>query len=177
MAAKKRDRDHHPESDQRRWPRLEPSSVPFLKGISFNQGSEVQVVNISRGGVLLETEVRLRPQMKLNLKLLTCDGLIKLEGTVLRSSISSLKGAPRYRSAIAFEHPFHMLDDLSEEPAVVSSEDKPESAAPPASEQGSDLPLSLPVLGEFDESSASMTFVALDISSSALLDMFKRNDW
>jgi hypothetical protein len=166
------------ESDQRRWPRLKPSSVPFLKSVSFNQGSEVQVIDISRGGMLLETEVRLRPEMTLHLKLLTSDGLIKLDGSVVRSSIVSLQGAPKYRSAIAFNHPFHMLDDLSEEPAeAASTEVQPESSALAASAQGSDLPLSKPVMGQFDESSAVMTFVALDMPGSALADIFKRNDW
>ncbi len=166
-----------PESDERRWPRLKPEAVPFLKSVSFSQGSEVQVIDISRGGMLIETEVRLRPQMKIHLKLLTSDGLIKLDGSVLRSSIISLKGAPRYQSAIAFDHPFHMLDDLSEEPAVAESVAQPESAASPSPEQGGDQLPTAPVLGKFDEDSAVMTFVAMDIPSTALIDMFKRNDW
>jgi hypothetical protein len=165
-----------PESDHRRYPRLKPSAVPSLKSVSFNQGGEVQVIDISRGGMLLETEVRLRPQMKIHLKLLTIDGLIKLDGSVLRSSITSLKGAPRYQSAIAFDHPFHMLDDLSQDTAA-ASEAQPESAAALVPEQGSDLPLPNPVLDQYDDNSAVMTFVAVDMPSSVLIDMFKQNDW
>ncbi len=174
----KKKKEVSPESDQRRWPRLKPSSVPFLNSVTFNQGSEVHVIDISRGGMLLETEVRLRPEMKIHLKLLTSDGLIKLDGSVVRSSVASLQGVPKYRSAIAFDHPFHMLDDMSEQPAAAASpETQPQPQAPQAPGQGGDRPLSSPVMGQFDESSSVMTFVALDVPGSALSDLFKRNDW
>jgi hypothetical protein len=170
-------REQSPPDALRRDPRLKPSSVPFLKSVSFSQGSEVQVIDISRGGMLIETEVRLRPQMKITLKLVTSDGAIKLEGSVLRTSITSLKGAPRYQSAIAFEHPFHMLDDLSEKPAAALTEGPPESNQPPVAEQGSDEPASQSVVGSYDENSAVLTFIAPDIPGTSLLEVFKLNDW
>lgn len=177
VVKKKKKESITPEPEQRRWPRLKPSAVPFLKSVSFSQGSEVQVIDISRGGILLESEVRLRPQMKIHLKMQTTDGLIKLEGSVLRSSISSLQGTPRYRSAIAFEHPFHMLDDLSEEPAEAVEEiaAEPAPAAHAALESETAL-AAAPMIGQFDEDSASMT-IAMDFPGSALIEMFKRNDW
>lgn len=119
---KKSKYDGKPESERRQWPRLQASSVPFLKGVILGQGTEVQVIDISRGGLLLETEVRLPPQMKIHLKLITSDGVIKMVGSVLRSSISSLTGVPKYRSAVIFDHPFLMLDDLSEESLVTPEE-------------------------------------------------------
>jgi hypothetical protein len=127
--------------------------------------------------MLIETEVRLRPQMKILLKLVTSDGVIKLEGSVLRSSIASLKGTPRYQSAIAFEHPFHMLDDLSEDPTIAISGNQPASNQPPAAQQGSGEPTSQPLIGSYDENSAVVTFVAPDKPGMSLLEVFKLNDW
>jgi hypothetical protein len=164
----------NPDEERRRWPRLKPSAIPFLKGVSLSQGSEVQAIDISRGGMLLETEVRLRPQMKIHLKLVTSEGVIKIEGCVLRSSITSLTGTPKYQSAIAFEHPFHMLDDLSEESAAALPESQPE----PGNKQPENTQPSFePIVGAFDESSSILTFVAPDIPGTSLLDRFKMNDW
>ena len=110
MVMKKRDQN----SERRNWARVDPSAVPFLKAVRFNYGKEVRVIDISQGGILVETEVRLQVQGKISLKVITGDGVIGLEGSVVRSSISSLTGGPKYKSAIAFEHPFTMLNTISQ---------------------------------------------------------------
>jgi hypothetical protein len=167
------------ESNRRQWPRLKPEAVPFLKSVSFSQGDEARIINISRGGILLETDVRLRPQMKLILKLITTEGIIKMEGQILRSSITSLKGIPRYCSAIAFAHPFHMLDDLSEEvsePAGEIQELSSELTDPATTNTGTTQPSMQSDPGcQPDENSSILTFVAQD--GISLQDMFEMNDW
>jgi hypothetical protein len=156
---------------------MKPSAVPFLKSVSFSQGSEVHVVNISRGGILLETEVRLRPQMRILLKLVTNEGVVKIEGRILRSAISSLQGIPLYRSAIAFEHPFDMIDDLSVEPTEQTHKSKPESAENGMIDIGSDQPSLQPDVGggQLSENAAVLTVVAKD--GMSLQEMLKQNDW
>jgi len=119
----------NPDLERRRWPRLDASSVPFLRGVILGQGTEVHPINISRGGMLLETEVRLPPQTKVHLKLVTSDGIVKMDGLVERSCVASLQGVPKYRSAIAFEHPFHMLDDLSAESSAADPDTQTDSAS------------------------------------------------
>ena len=164
------------DANRRQYPRLKPSAVPFLKSVAFNQGFEAQVVNISRGGILLETEEALRPQMKILLKLVTSDGLIKMEGHVLRSSISSLNGVPRYQSAIAFEHPFHMLDDLSAEIEERKRESQSESTAPCVIDNGDTLPSMETISGgTLDVDSAVLTVIAQE--GVSMQDMLKLNDW
>jgi hypothetical protein len=113
---------------RRQWPRLNPENIPFLKGITLNQGNEAHVVDISRGGALIETDVRLRPQMKIVFKVITTQGTFRITGSVLRSSIKSLQGTPIYQSAIVFENPLTMLDDL--EPPVVSVDAAAEAEEP-----------------------------------------------
>ena len=167
------------ELNRRQWPRLRPESVPFLKSVDFSQGSEVRVVNISRGGILLETEVRLRPQMKIFLKLVTTEGVIKMEGTILRSSISSLNGPPRYQTAVSFLHPFHMLDDLSAamaESAEKTGEPSSETIEPPIIDVDGEQPiLQLDSGSTIIDESPILTVVAQD--GISLRDMFKLNDW
>ena len=36
------------DSDRRRWPRLNPGDIPFLKRVEFNQGSKIEIVNMFR---------------------------------------------------------------------------------------------------------------------------------
>jgi hypothetical protein len=170
---KKNKRDFS-DANRRQYPRLKPSAVPFLKSIAFNQGFEAQVVNISRGGILLETEEPLRPQMKILLKLVTTDGVIKMEGRVLRSSISSLNGVPRYQSAVAFEHPFHMLDDLSAE-LEEHKESQTESTAPSVIDTANDQPSTIIPGSALDRDSAVLTVIAQD--GMSMKDMFELNDW
>jgi hypothetical protein len=167
---KKKARD----SERRRWPRLKPSSVPFLKSVTLSQGAEVHALDISRGGMLIETEVGLRPGMKIFLRVVTSDAVVKLEGSVVRSSISSLTGIPKYQSAVAFEHPFHMLDDMSEEPAALPPASSPETGMLPLQNEHSSFP---PLWGKFDEGSSVMTIVTPETSLSDFQEKLTTNDW
>ena len=131
---------------------------------------------ISRGGILLDAEVRLRPQMKILLKLITSEGVIKMDGQILRSSISSLNGVPRYRSAIAFDHPFHMLDDLSADLEEEKDESPAASAEPDADCTVADRPLmGLVAGGTMDGDSAILTVIAKEGMSAQ--EVFELNDW
>jgi hypothetical protein len=103
------------QSNRRLSPRLKAEDVPFLKSVELYQGKEIQIVNISRGGILIETETRLRPDFKVVLTLVTTEGVYKRDGTILRSSVSSLNGIPKYRTAIAFKQPFELMDVFNDE--------------------------------------------------------------
>lgn len=97
--------------NRRKYPRLKPSEVPGLKSAELSQGTEIEIVNISRGGMLLETGTRLGPDFKIILKVVTDKGPFRIDGVILRSSICSLKGKPLYRSAVKFKQPFELLDE------------------------------------------------------------------
>jgi hypothetical protein len=113
----KKDKSIFPISDRRLSPRYPSSDVPFLQNVTFDEASDVQVLNISRGGVLLETGVRLCPQTKIWMELTTRGGIFETQGQVLRCSITALKEKPNYQAAISFEIPFHLMDSLSNIPA------------------------------------------------------------
>ncbi len=164
-------------SNRRRWARHPLSDVPFLQSVTFNQGLEVKVIDISAGGMLLETELRLRPQMKILLKLVTNEGVFGVSGSVLRSSISSLKGIIRYQSAIAFDHPLQILDQLKDEP--VDESRCPAKAEMPTMFRGSSARpmLQAAAAGQPSEDPAILTVTANDVPGRPLHKVYKLNNW
>ncbi|HSW39425.1 MAG TPA: PilZ domain-containing protein [Acidobacteriota bacterium] len=98
-------------SNRRKFRRLNPDDLPILKNVTLNQGIEAQVIDISNGGILLTSESRLRPQIRVILKIITKKGVFKLSGIVVRSSIISLDKAPVYQSAISFDVPLSIIDE------------------------------------------------------------------
>jgi hypothetical protein len=173
--ANSRKRIKKPAREQRRWARLKASSIPFLKKVAFSQGTEVRVIDISRGGILLETEVRLCPQMKVQLKLVTSEGVVMIGGWVVHSSISSLTKVPKFQAGIAFEDPFPLLNDLPEDSQAATHPESQAGTSDPRQEN--DESPFLPIVGEFDESSSILTFIEPDIPGEGLLDRLKINEW
>ncbi len=164
-------------SNRRRWARHPISDVPFLQSVSFNQGLDVRVIDISAGGMLLETELRLRPQMKIMLKLVTSDGVFGVAGSVLRSSISSLKGTIRYQSAIAFDHPLQMLDHLKDEP-VDELRSTTKTEVPAEFQESSAQPIRQAAAGsKTSEDPAILTVSADDVPGKPLHKVYKLNNW
>jgi hypothetical protein len=123
-------------AERRTSPRLPPDAFPSLSGAYLRGDSSVNLIDISTGGALVESEERLAPSTKICLKVVTTDGTFMLHGRVLRSTISQLKGGPRYRSGIAFDREFPLRagnSGLATSPGV-------EAAAEPQ------IPLSVPPL-------------------------------
>jgi len=109
----KKTRNSEAPAAKRQWPRLSPENIPSLKGIMLNQEDVAQILNISRGGALIETDVRLCPHAKVGVKVLTTQGVFRIMGYVLRSSITALTSRPIYKIAVSFENPLAMLEDQS----------------------------------------------------------------
>jgi hypothetical protein len=165
--------------NRRRFPRLNPADIPFLKNVEFNQGSDVRIINISQGGMLLETETRLRPDFKIYLKLVTTEGVFKMDGTILRSSISSLQGAPKYRTAIAFERPFELLTEFGKTPEKPKEEAAPEIKKPETASGKKD---EAPLQNGSPENAVSkdpaiLTVIAGNSQGIYLNKSFEVNDW
>ena len=157
---------------------MKAEDVPFLKSVELYQGKEIQIVNISRGGILIETETRLRPDFKIMLTLVTTEGIYKRDGMILRSSISSLNGIPKYRTAIAFKQPFELMDvfdDESTDPARQTySDDQKREIQDEAdgNECQQDSPES-----EKEKDHAILTIVASGANGIHVQESFELNDW
>jgi hypothetical protein len=87
-------------------------------------GSEVRLIDFSRHGVLVESEVRLQIGQKASLKITTTDGTITARGSVVRSRVSGVVGAAlMYQTALTLE------EDLSRLADVVQSREAPRLVA------------------------------------------------
>ena len=106
MLSKKKNNVYIGDADRRASPRLPPEAFPSLKGTFLSSGASVEFINISSGGALVESEERLAPNTKIRLKITSTEGTFMLQGRILRSTISQLKGTPRYRCGIAFDDKF-----------------------------------------------------------------------
>ncbi len=98
----------------RRWPRYALPEVPSIKGIHSDAGCKIKLLNLSRGGVLLQTRKRLPRGMTLHITFNTSEGTVPLPGLVLRSFISSPRGIPEYQAAVAFERPLQIYEESPE---------------------------------------------------------------
>lgn len=75
-----------------------------MRGGGSSEIPDVHMINISRGGVLLETAEYMTPGMEAHVRLVAADAVFLLRGRVLRSRPASLHGSRlRYESAISFE--------------------------------------------------------------------------
>ena len=74
-----------------------------------------------------------------------------------------------------FEHPFHMLDDLSQEP-VLEAESQPELGTASVPQQAHALPQRA-IADDFGNDGLDLTFFATELPESSFFDILKQNDW
>jgi hypothetical protein len=93
-------------SDRRRSPRRPPASDEPLSQVRLRAGRQLQVVNVSDSGLLLEGEMRLLPGTHVDVHLITAEGRLLMRSRVVRAFVCRV-GRDRidYRGAIVFERP------------------------------------------------------------------------
>jgi hypothetical protein len=73
-------------------------------------GQVIDVINVSRTGILTRSEARLMPGSMIGLRVLTSDDNVVLFGRVVRSRLLSINDEkPHYESALAFSRDFPLL--------------------------------------------------------------------
>lgn len=104
--------DEEPDgADRRSSPRVPAASVPNLKA-RLLAGPDVRLVDLSRRGVLLETQTRLLPGSPIRLKFVADDATLVLKGSVVRSSVSTFgEQGLVYRTAVAFDQDISICDE------------------------------------------------------------------
>ena len=155
-------------ANRRQSPRRPASDIPGLKARLF-AGSDVGLIDVSRRGVLIETDARLLPGSPISIKFVTTDATLVLKGTVVRSSVNivSDKGVV-YRTAVAFDEDIKLCDEsLWQAPAV------PEPAEEPA------VPLHIVHSRGQEEAPPATTTVTTVFASSGddLRNLLLANDW
>jgi hypothetical protein len=165
----------HDDANRRIFRRLPASALPALSArLGGGAGTEVRLIDLSRGGARFESETRLLPGSTVAIRLVTPDSTLVMVGRVVRSRVARLEhGRLGYDAAISFEKP---LKDLIDEP------DDPMPSGPSVFQGASspDTDLDLPVRAEAEPvSSGAMVTVTAAVSQSSdeLQEMFNGNEW
>ena len=94
-----------PPSNQRIHERFKASDLEWLRGARVKYGAPFRVLDISAGGLLLETEKALKPNSNVVLELTGPDSPILIPSKVLRCRAASLGDILTYEGACAFKRP------------------------------------------------------------------------
>jgi hypothetical protein len=81
-----------------------PDRQEPLARVRLRAGRELEVVNISDGGVLVDGQARLHPGAHVEVHVVTRDGRVLVRSRVVRAVVSHLEAdLVRYQGALAFE--------------------------------------------------------------------------
>jgi uncharacterized protein DUF6982/PilZ domain-containing protein len=108
-------------SNRRAHRRLSPQELRRLEAVRVKYGPEVRVVDVSEGGILIETERALKPHSTIVFELTGAATETLIPARVLRSQMVSLEGAGRYRTACAFKRPLELSRLLSDPGLAMSA--------------------------------------------------------
>ena len=124
---------NHP-SDRRVSRRRSLTEIPELLAVKV-QSEEVAVVDVSRGGILIECGLRLPPGTGRQLELHTLlDGLLRVRGRVMRCEVTSVsRNRLLYRVAFAFSH---NVDFITDEGLLATQLEHPAASAFPIQPPG-----------------------------------------
>jgi hypothetical protein len=109
-------------ANRRLFQRLNGEECHWLRAVRLKYGPQVRVIDISAGGMLIETEDALRPDSKVVFEVAAADSTIVVPARVVRCTPAPDGGAVRYRGALAFMRPLVIPDvtDASLGEAVAS---------------------------------------------------------
>jgi hypothetical protein len=99
----------------RRAPRFDASAIHTLKRVNRVGGPEVRLINISRGGALIESPEHMSPGSSISLQLVTAETVHVIKGRITRCSNTSTNDRP-FQSAIAFDEDFKILPESTSLP-------------------------------------------------------------
>jgi len=85
--------------------RLRASDLSWLRGARIKYGADVRILDISAGGMLLETSSQLAPDANVVVELLGPESPILVPSRVLRCRTASLGEILKYQGACAFRRP------------------------------------------------------------------------
>jgi hypothetical protein len=107
--------------ERRIYTRLSGDDLHGLRLLRLKGGPELQIVDLSRGGALLESRVQMRPGAAVTFVLKTSSNLIEIPSEVLRCQLARFdRGSTLYRGACMFTEPVAIERLLQQSRAVAS---------------------------------------------------------
>lgn len=110
--------------------RLSADDVLWLQGVRIKYGADVRVIDISAGGILVETAAEIRAETTVVFEVSVAEATQLVPARVVRSSRADYDGLTRYQAACAFKRPLAIpgiTADQANEPAPAKG--SPSSAA------------------------------------------------
>lgn len=116
-----------PQAPLERAPRFASTDASWLSSAKLSWGLEVQIVNISRSGMLIESGARFCEGAREEFELIGAAGLVRASARFVRSAIAQAHGiGVRYQTAAAFEADIQLpLRSRRPGPAAVAGADAP----------------------------------------------------
>jgi hypothetical protein len=102
------------DSERRGHLRLGLDDVRWLRSARLKYGPDVRVIDISVGGILVETEGQLRPDSNIVFELAGPLNSILVPSKVLRCRVASFDEVMRYQGACSFKRPLEIPDLLKQ---------------------------------------------------------------
>lgn len=95
-------------SDRRVYRRLTAREFEWLRAARLKYGLKIRILDISAGGMSIETDHALKPQSQIVVELTGTGSGLVVPSLVLRSQIARLGDAVCYRSACSFKRPLQL---------------------------------------------------------------------
>ena len=118
-------------ADRRAHARLTGAELEWLREIRLKSGPSVKLVDLSRGGALLDSRVQMRPGSVITLEITAPSSSVEMSSRILRCHLSQIGGgAAIYRGACMFTEPL-LIEDIrrAAAPAAEPAEGRPDAAA------------------------------------------------
>ena len=116
------------DSNRRVYERIKASDLQWLRSARIKYGADLTVLDLSAGGMLLETETRLSPHSNVVVELNGSTSPILIPSRVLRCRAASLGEILTYHGAFAFKRPL-TIPELTSRRARIQPEQSPRPAA------------------------------------------------
>ena len=156
--------------ERREWPRVSATRLAET-AVKLANGSEVRLVDLSRGGARLETDRRMLPNATIAVKLVTGGESFVITGLVVRSRVIRLsQGGLGYDVAIAFNETVHRLTAL---PALAEPAESPLTPAQPPE---ADAPAEQTPSEDWADSMIQVT-ANVPHSPEELIHLFEESAW
>ena len=121
------------DSERRGHMRLGVDDVRWLRSARLKYGPDVRVLDISAGGILIETDSQLRPDANIVFELSGPKDLVLVPSKVLRCRVASFADVVRYPGACSFMRPLEIPDLLKQAMTTGTATTAPAAASQPAS--------------------------------------------
>jgi hypothetical protein len=106
--------ERYEDSERRGHMRLGVDDVRWLRSARLKYGPDVRVLDISAGGILVETDGQLRPDANIVFELSGSTNSILVPSKVLRCRVASFADVMRYQGACSFKRPLEIPDLLKQ---------------------------------------------------------------